>query len=70
MKSCMGGFCAHREKCPHYQANDRSIPAERLCIRGQDGWQVQETAAGAVVQTNVFWMLGDRPLRSAPEVQP
>lgn len=33
----MGGFCGRRAGCPHYQAEDRSDPAERLCASGRDG---------------------------------
>lgn len=34
---CMGGWCARRSSCPHYLAESRSEPDERLCIAGRDG---------------------------------
>ena len=39
--ACMGGMCAKRGACPHYHAEDRSEPVERLCTRGKDGDSVQ-----------------------------
>lgn len=35
--ACMGGWCALRDRCPHFHADDRSEPAERLCPPRQDG---------------------------------
>ena len=35
--ACLGGWCALREHCPHYHAEDRSFPSERLCRPGSDG---------------------------------
>ena len=35
--ACMGGWCHRREQCQHYHADDRSDPAERLCVPGHDG---------------------------------
>ena len=35
--ACMGGFCSRRQGCPHYHAEDRTEPAERRCVRGEDG---------------------------------
>lgn len=35
--ACMGGFCAKRDHCSHYHAEDRRNPAERLCPPGADG---------------------------------
>lgn len=32
--SCMGGWCAARDKCALHLADDRSKPAERLCEPG------------------------------------
>lgn len=29
--ACMGGWCAKREACAHYHAQDRRYPIERLC---------------------------------------
>lgn len=29
--ACMGGWCSVRERCKHYQAEDRRHPIERLC---------------------------------------
>lgn len=57
MKACMGGFCAVRERCPHYHATRRTCPSERLCLRGEDGWQVTENAAGGSVRRNVLWLV-------------
>ena len=36
-KACLGGWCRIRANCPHYNAEDRSEPSERLCERGRDG---------------------------------
>jgi hypothetical protein len=33
----MGGFCAKRDWCRHYHAENRREPAERLCPPGADG---------------------------------
>jgi len=36
--ACMGGWCGQRAGCPNYlQSHGRSEPAERLCVKGQDG---------------------------------
>jgi hypothetical protein len=37
LQACMGGWCAKRDWCAHYHAEDRRAPAERLCRPGQDG---------------------------------
>lgn len=37
---CMGGWCSIRAGCLHYTDGDpdpETEPAERLCVRGQDG---------------------------------
>lgn len=36
-QSCMGGWCAKRDHCPHYHAISRVQPAERLCPPKLDG---------------------------------
>lgn len=36
--ACMGGWCTKREHCPHYHAEYRHQPAERLCVPGMDGF--------------------------------
>lgn len=55
MRGCMGGFCAKRDKCPHYTAADRrSDDGERLCIPGRDGIRQIESAAFRVTLVNVF----------------
>lgn len=37
--SCMGGWCPRRNSCGHYHAEDRSEPAESLCVdEGGDLW--------------------------------
>lgn len=54
MKACMGGFCAVRERCPHYQSEQQGEPSERLCLRGEDGWQATENSAGGTVRRNVL----------------
>lgn len=38
--ACMGGWkCLRRERCAHYHAEHRWMPAERLCSPGQfDQW--------------------------------
>ena len=35
--ACMGGWCRRRNNCTNYKTDDRSEPAERLCIPGEDG---------------------------------
>lgn len=35
--ACMGGWCALRDRCPHFHADDRGDPAERLCPPKKDG---------------------------------
>lgn len=37
LTACMGGWCTRRQHCPHYHAENRSEPEERLCLPGQDG---------------------------------
>ena len=37
LQACMGGWCTKRAKCPHYHAEDRREPEERLCWPDQDG---------------------------------
>ena len=37
LPACMGGWCAKRDHCPHFNAADRRQPAERLCVPGADG---------------------------------
>lgn len=49
----MGGFCRKRDKCPHYTAFDPT-PAERLCLRGQDGIRLIDSSAGAHTVVDVF----------------
>jgi hypothetical protein len=39
-QACMGGWCAKRDHCQHYHAEDRREPAERLCEPGHDGMPV------------------------------
>jgi len=34
--SCMGGWCRHRNQCELHTKDDRSVPVERLCERGQE----------------------------------
>lgn len=34
---CMGGWCAKRDQCPHFHADRRNAPAERLCPPKLDG---------------------------------
>lgn len=37
-KSCMGGWCGLRDRCPHYHAfNTKAYPSERLCLPHRDG---------------------------------
>lgn len=36
-QACMGGWCRLRHHCPHYHAENRSDPSERLCYPGEDG---------------------------------
>lgn len=37
MKSCLGGWCHLREKCPHYSLPAHYEPVERMCVPGMDG---------------------------------
>ncbi len=38
LQSCLGGWCALRDHCPHYHATTASHdPSERLCYPGEDG---------------------------------
>lgn len=48
-RACMGGWCALRDRCPHHNEADRSNPAERLCLPGQDGVRESITGQGALV---------------------
>lgn len=37
-QSCMGGWCAKRDRCPHFHAaTPWRTPVERLCAPGRDG---------------------------------
>lgn len=54
MTPCMGGWCAVREKCPHYTSPTICRPSERLCIDGRDGWQYSENAQGNAEYKPVF----------------
>lgn len=52
LKACMGGWCAKRDHCPHFHAENRRQPAERLCVPGADGVGIEfpiviRTPAGA-----------------------
>jgi hypothetical protein len=50
----MGGWgCTLREQCPHYTA-EAGEPAERLCVRGQDGVRLVRADAFRVVHVSVF----------------
>lgn len=51
--ACMGGWCALRDRCQHFHADDRSEPAERLCPPTQDG-AVPEFAKPAMVRSLVL----------------
>jgi hypothetical protein len=38
--ACLGGWCSKRVGCPNYEVTGKarkSEPAERLCLKGQDG---------------------------------
>lgn len=48
MTACMGGFCARREACVYYHAQDRARPIERLCEPGQRDAFERETYADRV----------------------
>jgi hypothetical protein len=43
LQQCMGGWCAGREKCPHYwePMNPGVPPSERLCATGRDWERLQ-----------------------------
>lgn len=51
---CMGGWCNKRQQCPHHTQSERLEPAERLCLRGQDGWQARENSSGGIVRRYVL----------------
>lgn len=53
MTSCMGGWCAKREKCPHYGQNGPQ-PAERLCLKGSDGVRLVDASPWRVIKVDVF----------------
>jgi len=56
MRSCMGGWCVKREKCPHYGAKTPPFtpPDERLCIKGRDGVRLIEASPARVIHIDVF----------------
>ena len=54
MKSCMGGWCTLRDKCPHYGAESDDRPAERMCLTGRDGVQMIEASPFRQVERNIF----------------
>ncbi len=42
-ESCMGGWCAVRQRCPYYRPGDAlSEPVERMCMPGQEVREVVE----------------------------
>ena len=43
-QACMGGWCAKRDHCPHFHADERRQPAERLCVPGADGVGIERKA--------------------------
>lgn len=51
--SCMGGWCAKREKCPNNKP-DQTVPAERLCIKGADGVRLVQATLARVLHVDVF----------------
>jgi hypothetical protein len=53
--ACMGGWCSRRESCPHYLAEDRSEPAERLCEPGRDGVMLEFVPCGFIPEQPVEW---------------
>lgn len=53
MKSCMGGWCAKREKCPHYGGNTPPL-AERLCLKGVDGVRLVDASPWRAIKVDVF----------------
>ncbi len=64
MTPCMGGWCGLREKCPHYTSPKWRDPSERLCIAGQDGWQLVENASGSASRRYVFPVRVEKALPS------
>lgn len=54
MKSCMGGWCTLRDKCPHYGAESDDRPAERLCLTGRDGVRVIEASPFLQVERRIL----------------
>lgn len=69
-QACMGGWCAQRDKCPHYHAVNRGAPHERLCISGQDGVMVRTTKQGAVMRHRLIHaadrLMTERPFIGLP----
>lgn len=54
MKPCMGGWCSQRDVCAHYKTTEACVPAERLCLHGEDGWQATENSQGGMVRRFVL----------------
>lgn len=50
---CMGGWCAKRDKCPHYGGNGPPL-AERLCLKGVDGVRLVDVSPWRVIKVDVF----------------
>ena len=53
MRACMGGFCARRDKCPHYTAEGHE-PAERLCLPGEDGVRLVDVSPVRRIRVDVI----------------
>ena len=53
MTACMGGWCAKREKCPHYDEKAPPV-AERLCLKGVDGVRLVDASPFRVIRVDVF----------------
>ncbi len=60
MIACMGGWCARRDKCPHYHSAETRNPAERLCPPGMDGEML--ISAPGYARRAVPMLPLDRPL--------
>lgn len=53
MTGCMGGWCAKRDKCPHYGGIGPPL-AERLCLKGVDGVRLIDASQARVIKVDVF----------------
>lgn len=63
-RSCMGGFCHHREACALHMGDDRQDPEERICAPGRE-----EPVPLPIVVAPSWRNVGGRVMREAEEAQ-